>query len=278
MTLRQRLPEPARAVLRRIKQAAQKPGERAADLADGVLRRLGLAVFRCRPDHHYCSRVYGASQHKLLDIREVEIFGALARDVIGHGRTTLYFDRLYFLYQSIYQVSRLAGAGANLAEIGVYKGGGTYFIAAAANKFFPAKPLIHAFDTFEGHPADIHPDLDGGHYPGAFRDTSFAEVKQYLSVFDNVVLHQGRFQDKCGAVSGQPFAFVHIDVDIYSATRDCLEFFADVMIPGGIILVDDYGFTTCRGSKEAVDAFIDQRPNFMKLHLLTGQCLLIRLS
>jgi O-methyltransferase len=278
MSLRQRLPEPAKAVWRKLKQAIRRPCERAADLADGFLRRLGLAVYRYRPDYHYCPRLYGANQHKLLDIREMEIFGALAEKVISHGKTTLYYDRLYFLYQSICLASQLPDHGAHLAEIGVYKGGGTYFIAAVADKFFKEKPLIHAFDTFEGHPGDIHPELDGGHYPGAFRDTSFAEVKQYLAVFDNVVLHKGRFQEKCGSVSGQTFAFVHIDVDIYSATRDCLEFFADLLIPGGIILVDDYGFTTCKGSKEAVDSFAKERSTYMKIHLLTGQCLLIRMS
>jgi O-methyltransferase len=276
MGLRQLLPEPARSVLRQIKQAAQKSGERAADLAGGFLGRMGLAVYRARPDYHYCPRLYGASHHKLLDIREVEVFGELAREVMSHGKTTLYYDRLYYLYQSVYQASRLPDA--NLAEIGVYKGGGTYFIAAAADKWFQEKPRIHAFDTFAGHPDDIHPELDGGHYPGAFRDTSFAEVKKYLSVFDNVVLHKGRFQENCGSVSGQQFSFVHIDVDIYSATRDCLEFFAGLLVPGGIILVDDYGFTTCKGSKEAVDSFVKGTGNFMKIHLLTGQCMLIRIS
>jgi O-methyltransferase len=278
MGLRQRLPEPAKSVLRQIKQAVRKPCERAADLADGFLRHMGLVVYRYRPDYHYCPRLYGANQHKLLDIRDVEIFGELAKEVLSHGKTTLYYDRLYFLYQSISRVSQLPGNGANLAEIGVYKGGGTYFIASVVDKLFQEKPLIHSFDTFEGHPEEIHPELDGGHYPGAFRDTSFAEVKNYLAVFDNVVLHKGRFQENCSSVSGQKFSFVHIDVDIYSATRDCLEFFADLLIPAGIILVDDYGFTTCKGSKEAVDSFVNRKSNFMKIHLLTGQCMLIRIS
>ncbi len=45
------------------------------------------------------------------------------------------------------------------------------------------------------------------------------------------------------------------DVDIYSATRDSLEFLADLLVPGGIIIVDDYGHTTCKGSKEAGGRF-----------------------
>jgi len=44
MSLRQRVPEPAKAVFRQIKQAVRKPCERAADLADGFLRHMG---WRC---------------------------------------------------------------------------------------------------------------------------------------------------------------------------------------------------------------------------------------
>jgi hypothetical protein len=51
-----------------------------------------------------------------------------------------------------------------------------------------------------------------------------------------------------------------------------------LLVPAGIILVDDYGFTTCKGSKEAVDSFVKGTGNFMKIHLLTGQCMLIRIS
>jgi hypothetical protein len=71
---------------------------------------------------------------------------------------------------------------------------------------------------------------------------------------------------------------VHLDVDIYAATRACLDFFADALLVGGIIIVDDYGFKTCEGAMLAVDSFLEESNNFMKFHLETGQCLLIRNS
>lgn len=239
--------QPPKSLLGQMRQAARQVWELAVNLAEAALEKMGIALYRRRADYHYCPRIYGTIHHKLLDPRELEPFNGLARAVIDQGRTSLYYYRLYFIYQAIGNVSSLPNHDYSLAEVGVYKGGSTYFIAAVAEKVLGRKVLIHSFDTFSGHPDDIQPELDGGHSTAAFRDTSFAEVQRYLSGFANVILHKGRFQDTCHQVSLEKFAFVHIDVDIYSATRDCLNFFSELLVPGGIIIVDDYGFTTCRG-------------------------------
>jgi hypothetical protein len=42
-------------------------------------------------------------------------------------------------------------------------------------------------------------------------------------------------------------------------------------------VVDDYGFVTCRGTREAVDDFVRDHDNYFFFHLLTGQALLVRL-
>ena len=150
-------------VLGKLKKATGRPGERAAGLVKDVFRKMGVAVYPCRADYHYCPEVYGSHHQRLVDIQNLEIFGDLAQEVISHGRTYLYYDRLYYLYQAIGDVSHLLGARPNLAEVGVYKGGGTYFIASVVARLFRGKPLIHAFDTFAGHPDDIEPELDGRH-------------------------------------------------------------------------------------------------------------------
>jgi hypothetical protein len=99
-----------------------------------------------------------------------------------------------------------------------------------------------------------------------------------VSALPNVIVHKGRFQDRCSEIVGEPFCFVHVDVDIYPATRDCLDFFSDRLLTGGIMIVDDYGFTTCGGNKQAVDQFVTQRRDFMRFHLETGQSLLVRVG
>ncbi|MEM4331709.1 MAG: TylF/MycF/NovP-related O-methyltransferase [Candidatus Micrarchaeia archaeon] len=71
---------------------------------------------------------------------------------------------------------------------------------------------------------------------------------------------------------------VHLDVDVYEPTRFSLNFFKDKLQPGGIIIVDDYGFTTCPGVKKAVDEFTRNNINYELFHLLTGQALLIKIK
>ncbi|MBM4260387.1 MAG: hypothetical protein FJ145_02990 [Deltaproteobacteria bacterium] len=250
---------------------------RAKPLFKKLGPKLGLAVYRYRDDFHYCPQTYGAGYWEKSRIQEIGGFKELADRVIADRRSLLYYDRLYVLYQALCNVRHLANADVSIAEIGVYRGGGSYFIAATAQQLFGRPLRIHSIDTFEGHPDDIAKQ-DDSHWPGKFGDTSFEEVKRYLSVFPNVMVQKGRFEDRCAELAQEKFCFVHVDVDIYAPTRACLEFFSERLLVGGVMVADDYGFTTCEGSKQAVDEFVASRTNYLKFHLETGQSLLIRVG
>jgi hypothetical protein len=242
-----------------------------------ILRKMGLVLYRYKGGHVYCPEELVLKALKSLDIENVSPFSETAREVIENKKTRLEYDRLYMIYQAMCNVSRLGNGNESLAEVGVYKGGCTYFMASLAERIFKTQRRIHGFDTFTGHDAeDITSGLDEPHRPGKFSDTSFIEVQQYVSGFPEVILHKGRFQDRKVDIAGEPFCFAHIDVDIYAATKDALDFFSHALVHGGIILVDDYGFMTCEGAKQAVDEFVETRSDFIKFHLETGQCLLIR--
>jgi O-methyltransferase len=64
--------------------------------------------------------------------------------------------------------------------------------------------------------------------------------------------------------------FAHVDVDIYEPTLASFEYFYDLVVPGGVLVCDDYGFTPCAGAREAVDSFMADRPENV-IHSLTGQ-------
>jgi hypothetical protein len=48
------------------------------------------------------------------------------------------------------------------------------------------------------------------------------------------------------------YRFVHVDVDLYQPTRASLEFFWPRLVPGGVLVCDDYNWG---GAKRAVDGF-----------------------
>ena len=76
-------------------------------------------------------------------------------------------------------------------------------------------------------------------------------------------------------VENQRFAFVHIDVDLYQPTRDSIEFFYPRLNPGGILLLDDYGFRSCPGATAAADEFFTDKDEAVA-NLPTGQGVVVK--
>lgn len=75
--------------------------------------------------------------------------------------------------------------------------------------------------------------------------------------------YKGWVPERFHEVEDRRFSFVHIDVDLYEPTRASLEFFHPRMNPGGIIVCDDYNFTSCPGASSAVDDFLAALPEKM---------------
>jgi hypothetical protein len=58
---------------------------------------------------------------------------------------------------------------------------------------------------------------------------------------------------------------------------DALEFFWPRIVPGGVVLCDDYGSIGCPGSRKAMDAFFaDKKVRFIELP--TAQAMVIKLG
>jgi len=245
-------------------------------LLRNIFHFIRLDVFLMRPNYHYVPDFYGHTAFKHVDIRSLPVFGDLAKAIIEQGSTSLYFDRLYIIFQAIRNISHLQPnrQGLILAEVGVYKGGTSKFIVSVAHSFsIPFR--LYGFDTFEGHTGIDISDIDGDHVPSLFGDTSLEAVSAYLDD-PSITLYKGRFQDTCTKFEQTIFHFVHLDVDLYEPTMQALKFFADRMAQGGIILVDDYGFSTCLGIEKAVWEFLATRSDFLSFHVLSGQMILIK--
>jgi len=218
---------------------------------------------------------------KLIDLRQLPIFGKLAQQAISEAYTNHYYDRLLTIFEGLVNVSRRVTARPPvLAEVGVFRGGSAKFTLGVLQDLGIRDFRFHLFDTFEGHASqdiDGHFDRVDTHSPGLFGNTSLEGVKATLGDLPGLEFHKGRFADTCGAIEGQAFDFVHLDVDLYQPLVHAIDFFATRINPGGWLIIDDYGFLTCPGAKTAVDEFLAKDKNFTSLTLLSGQCLLIRL-
>lgn len=129
----------------------------------------------------------------------------------------------YLIYITVKKTKKIEG---DVAEVGVYKGGSAKLIREATKK-----PL-HLFDTFEGLP-----DLCAKDNPKQFQkgnySASLESVKSYLNNYLNINFYEGLFPATAELVKNKKFSFVHLDVDIYESTLNCLKFFYPRMSGGG---------------------------------------------
>jgi hypothetical protein len=175
------------------------------------------------------------------------------------------FDRKFALRELFKLVYRVAG---DVAECGVYRGGSAFLLAKAMARHAQDKRL-HLFDSFAG--LSQPGPLDGSHWRAGALACGLAEVSANLAEHvGRTVFHAGWIPDCLADAADRKFCFVHVDVDLYEPTKASLDFFRPRMVPGGIIVCDDYGFETCPGARRAVDEFAAS--NFMPVvHLPTGQ-------
>lgn len=193
-------------------------------------------------------------------------FGGLWRQI--EHRTVVDRRRCFMLYQYARQVRTLPG---DAAEVGVYRGGTARLLARL---LADDRRRLHLFDTFAGMPA-VDP-LKDRHARGDFGDTTLEAVQAYLADCVGVQLHAGLFPATATPIAQTTFRFVHIDVDIYQSVWDCCTFFYPRLVPGGVMVIDDYGLRTCPGAKLAVDSFFATTPE-APCYLPTGQAVVTRL-
>ena len=215
------------------------------------------------------SSYYLTGEAKKLDLRELDAFGAIAREVISEQRTGMNYDRLYTIWQAV----QAAPADLPIIEVGTYRGGSAKFICESQRQAGHTSPF-YVCDTFAGHPR-VNSVLDHArHLRPNFVDTSAELVTEYLADYPEVEIVVGDIVDTSDRLPAGPYGFVHVDVDVYPAIDFCVRFFAPKLAKGAVMIIDDYGFVTCPGAKKAVDDFIAGNPQFRLFHLLTGQALL----
>jgi hypothetical protein len=219
-------------------------------------------------------------RHLELLYRDVRVAGmpllALVREcMVGTGTTTGSWKvfrrvlRAWHLARYFEHALSLPGAWA---ECGVFRGFSALLlarIARAAGRSSDGAGL-HLIDSFEGlsapGPADgvieattqdgrrvLLPSHEKGHFA-----TAESHVRAALADHPAVSIHAGWVPQVLDGLPALPWAFVHIDVDLYQPTLDALSYFHPRMAPGGIIVNDDYRSPLFPGAGRAWDEYCDR--------------------
>jgi hypothetical protein len=94
---------------------------------------------------------------------------------------------------------------------------------------------------------------------------------------DLTVFNKGYIPESfSGSENPEDIVWLHVDLNAATPTRDSLEFFYNKLLPGGIILFDDYASHDHFETKRVVDNFF-QHKNVNLLQLPTGQAIVFNL-
>lgn len=208
-------------------------------------------------------------QFKLLSFYKDPEIIRLIKTVKKEVDLAFYPYEAYTVYSIALSQSKLDG---DMAEVGVYQGGSAKLISEAkGNK------ILHLFDTFTGLPSLSDVDLHFGEKfwkENEFNNTSKDKVTKYLSKYENIKIYQGKFPDTSEPIKNNVFSFVHLDVDLYQSTMDCLTFFYPRLIQGGIMMTHDFHSS---GVNKAFKEFFKSK-QIPIIELTGSQCMIIKIT
>jgi O-methyltransferase len=184
------------------------------------------------------------------------------------NRTVVTPEGICTLVTLLRQALHVKGA---IYEMGVYKGGSARLIRDLIEG---QGRTMRLFDTFTGM-KETDPNKDRIR-PGDLGDTSLESVQALVGTADWIDYRQGWIPGTFDGIGGDTIAFAHIDVDLHDSIIDCCKFVYPRMVPGGVMLFDDYGFPATPGARAAIDAFFSDKPE-VPLVLQTGQAVVTKL-
>lgn len=233
------------------------------------------------PDSEYVN-------NKLVELLNSQL--RLGDNPIKDGSILRYVKRMniakFLAHYEIYKlVKDLPG---HIVELGVFKGESLLRFSQFTEIFEPYDRSFRVigFDNFNGFEGlnekdgEIITDMDkvvGGWSSKKNREELFELInvydndrfipqKQKIQIVEGDILKTvPKFYNKNKNIK---IRLLHLDADLYEPTLVGLKYFWDLLIPGGVLLLDEYAFDGFIGESVAVDEFFKKNkivPNFQKI-------------
>jgi O-methyltransferase len=161
-----------------------------------------------------------------------------------------------------------------IVECGVYRGGCMMAVALTLSEL-QVKRQLFLFDTFSGMPESTERDRDflgrgaeasrpmDNKWCYARRDDVEANMCSTSFDMSDVTLVEGMVEETIPEHAPDRIALLRLDTDFYESTYHELVHLYPRIVPGGILIIDDYGYWS--GCREAVDQYFREQslPCFM---------------
>jgi hypothetical protein len=247
------------------------------------LKRQNLAIVPTPPDYLYDEENLATTRnHDFVDdpnFREALEFswsGPVEKKFGHHGR--------WNFHVTLWAASHSIAMGADIVQLGVFSGSE----AAAIAKFtkFQTKPLrMFLVDTFTGAPeeqwtkSELTAGADSAQWAYLEAGDLYTQVRKRFESFPNIIVIQGRVPNILPHIPVQRIGLLLLDMNAAAPEQAAADFFWERLVPGGLVLSDDYGHSR-RGAgyyaqKLAFDEFAKSK-NVPVLSVPTGHGLIVK--
>jgi len=190
-------------------------------------------------------------------------FCAFCEDVKDYTQTNP--ERLYAVYQATHYVTQYDIEGS-FVECGVWRGGSSMMFAKTAIRLGSTDRNMFLYDTYEGmsQPTEKDVSIDSVAASAIWTpDLCFASLEEVQANIrktgypeDKVQYIRGKVEETIPTTVPDRIAILRLDTDWYESTYHELQHLYPLLSPGGVLIIDDYGFW--RGAKEAVDRYFQE--------------------
>lgn len=189
-------------------------------------------------------------------------------------------ERIFCLCEAVKYIAANNIPG-DIVECGVWKGGSMMAVAHTLCQIKDNSRHLFLFDTFEGmtEPSEKDVSFQGISASSMLKSSKkedshsvwcyapLEEVKQAINSIgydpEKIHLIKGRVEDTIPKQAPLNISLLRLDTDWYESTRHELIHLFPRLSPGGVIIIDDYGYW--KGARQAVDEYMKE--NKIKLLL-----------
>ena len=134
---------------------------------------------------------------------------------------------------------------------------------------------VFLFDTFQSDATDFKSEQDSSLGRNIYYAESFSSVEENFADYKNVRLVRGKLPDTLADVPLDKIAFLHIDLNAPEIETQCLEILWDKILPGGIVLIDDYAYSGFEYTNKLFNEFA-QEVGVSILTTASGQGIIVK--
>lgn len=234
-----------------------------------VLRSMGYEVFNARHPRILVEDGL-ATHHNFSFVDDPRFKAAYARGVTANGGDHHIRWRAHVALWVARQVAGLDGA---FVECGVSTG----FLSSAIMHDLDWNRLgkkFYLFDTYAGLDARFMSEAElTKERLGWYSSLSYDAVKKNFAEFGGVELVKGSIPETLGTVDIPTICYLSLDMNCTLPEIAAAEHFWPKLVPGGIMLLDDYAYSGYEEQHEAFDALAAKFGTTI-LSLPTGQGIL----